>query len=136
LAIGQAGKVMNLPVSQDTTSGLADVTLIPATAGRLSAYWRGGYFGNESPYRNKMVRRGFAVLDNGGFSVTMRTVNNSANTIKNPKAISKKAIPANGTFSINDRCARVSVEVNFPDQDVSCNLLELSVGYIPTSDRL
>lgn len=136
LAIGQNGKILNLPVSQDTTSGIADPALIPATAANLPAFWRGGYFGNDTPYRSKMFRRGLAVTDNGGFSVTMRSVNNKVYTIKTPKILAKKAIPQEGSFSINDRTARLSVEINFPDKDVSCNLLELSIGTIPTSDRL
>jgi hypothetical protein len=135
LAIGQNGKIMNLPVSQDTIGGIADVTVIPATNVNLAAYWRSGYFGNESPVRQKMFRRGLAVTDTDGFSVTQRTVNNKTNKVTNPKIIAKKKLK-DGSFSINDHAARLSVEINFPDKDVSCNLMELSVGAIPTSDRL
>jgi len=135
LAIAQGGVLKNLPVAQDTTGGVADLSIIPATANLLPAYWRGGYFGNDSPQRSKMYKRGMAVTDNQGFSVTTRLVDNNTGTINNPKLLAKK--PINGSvFSIGQRAARCSIEIGFPDKDVSANLLELSVGAIATSDRM
>jgi hypothetical protein len=138
LLISQNGKILTLPVSQDTVNGIAQLNLIPATNGVLPAYYRGGYYGNDSPYRNKMYRRGLLITDQdgAGFSTTLRGVNNKEFTLVNPDLIPITPVGDDGTFEINYKYARLSVEINFPQQDVSANVLELSVGAIPTADRL
>lgn len=136
LVIGQQGRVMNLPVSQDTQGGIADPSIIPATVAQLPAYWRSGYFGNDSPQRSKNFRRGFMVTDTDGFKVTKRFVNNQSLTVMNPKIMGPHKTKNGGSFSIGQRANRCSIEINFPDQDVASNVLELSIGYIGTGDRL
>lgn len=136
LAVSSAGLIRNLPVSQDTVGGIGDQTVIPATAGRLGAFWRGGYFGNDSPVRSKMYKRGLLVADQGGFRVAKRLVDNRTKTFANPLVLGPDKTSGSGEFSIGQRAARVSVEILFPDDDVSCNVMELTVGSIATSDRM
>lgn len=136
LAIAVDGLIKNLPVSQDTSGGMADLSVIPATAGKLSAWWRGGYFGNDSPVRSKLYKRGLIVADQAGFRVNKRLVDNRTKTFGDPKIIGPDQVGNDGQFSIGQRAQRCSVEILFPDDDVSCNVMELSVGAIATSDRM
>lgn len=136
LAAAMGGLINNVPVSQDTTNGVADLSIIPATAGVLPAFWRGGYFGNDAPYRSKMYRRGLLVTDQDGFKVTKRFVDNREFPITAPDVYGPDETFDGGSFELNRRATRCSVEINFPQQDVSANVLELSVGAVATSDRL
>lgn len=136
LAIAVDGLIKNLPVSQDTSGGLGDLSVIPSTAGALAAWWRGGYFGNDSPVRSKLFKRGLIVSDQAGFKVNKRMVDNRTKTFINPKFIGPNQVGNDGQFSIGQRAQRCSVEILFPDEDVSCNVMELSVGAIATSDRM
>ncbi len=137
LACSFGGLIYNLPVSQDTVNGVAQFNVIPATNGNLGAYWRGGYFGNESPVRSKMWKRGLLVTDQrpDAFRVNTRLVNNREATFQNPKFI-PSAVSSDGQWSITQRANRCSIEIIFPQKDVSANVLEMTVGNIPTSDRM
>lgn len=136
LAVSSAGKIRNLPVSQDTVGGTGDLSVIPATNNPLGAFWRSGYFGNDSPVRSKLWKRGFVVADQGGFQVIKRMVDNTDKTFAAPQVLGPDAIRDNGQFSIGRRASRCSIELQFPADDVSCNVMELTVGMIATSDRL
>jgi len=37
--------------------------------------------------------------------------------------------------ALNQRGFRASVEIDFPEKDVACNILELQLAYIGTSQR-
>lgn len=134
LAIGQGGAIKNLPVSQDTNGGISDLSIIPDTNGVLNAFWQSGYFGNDTPQRSKMYRRGKLITDQGGFKITKRLVDDIERTIINPEVIGPDLV--NGSqFRVNRRGTRCSIEIGFPSEDVSANVLELSLGGIASSDR-
>jgi hypothetical protein len=135
-AIASGGLIYNLPVSQDTKNGVGVLNVIPSTAGNLSAYWDGGYFGNENPVRSKMFKRGLIVADQGGFQVVKAMVDNRTKSLQTPKLIGPDQVGGDGQFSIGQRASRCSITVIFPNQDVSCNVQELTVGSIATSDRM
>lgn len=136
LAMSSGGRIYNLPVSQDTKNGVGDLSIIPATAGTLPAYWDGGYFGNEGPVRSKMWKRGYLVADQGGFQVVKAIVDNKDKTFQSPKLIGPDPVKNDGQFSVGQRGNRLSTTIIFPSQDVSCNVQELTVGSIATSDRM
>lgn len=136
LLIGQKGQLFNLPVSDDATGGISDLSLIPATNGQLQAYWRGGYAGNDSPQRAEMFRwlRLITDQDPAVFQTTIRAVDDEAYPISAPLILGPRKLTASRQ-SINRRAKRLSVEINFPVQDVSANVLELQINSIPSSDR-
>lgn len=136
LAIGNGGIISNLPASQDTVNGIAVLNDIPPTNGQLPAYWRSGYAGNDSSQRMEMWRWIRLITDQPpqAYSVQFRVINDDTNLITNPYIIG----PVNSTSprkQINRRGKRLSVEIDFPQQDVSANVLELQILSIPSSDR-
>ena len=134
MAISQGGRIKNLPVSQDTTGGLGDPTIIAPTAGKLGAFWKGGYFGNDTPQRSKMFRYGLLAADQDGFNVLESIIDDREHTFKNPLVFGPVKVDKS-SFSINRRGKRCSIQITFPPDDVSSNVLEYSVTSIPTSDR-
>ena len=137
LAIGAQGLIQELPSSPDTRNGMIDdETINPATNGMLNAYWRSGYFGNESPYRTKTFRWGRLVSDqeNKAFLATMRYVDDEARKLTAPEIIGPNPLFL-GKIPMSRKAKRASVEINFPPQDAPANVLELQVMAIPTSDR-
>jgi len=136
LIIGRTGQLFNLPVSSDTVGGIADLTLIPATAGQLQAYWRSGYFGNDSPQRMEMFRwlRLITDQDPQSFKATLRLVDDDKFPVSAPNIVPQAKLKSS-RLSINQRAKRCSVEINFPVQDVSANVMQLQVLSIPSSDR-
>jgi hypothetical protein len=137
LCLGAQGFIQQWPVSSDTVNGITqDFTIIPATAGVLNAYWRSGYFGTDSPYRTKTFRwaRLVADQDPSAFQAQFRYVDDEQRTFRNPEIVG----PINfGTsrLGMNRKAKRASVEIDFPNQDTSINVLELHVAAVPTSDR-
>jgi hypothetical protein len=137
LCIGQSGRIKQLPISDDTVGGITqDLTIIPATSGQLSAFWRGGYFGNDSPQRNKAWAWGKLITDQNpaSFQITMRHVDDNKRLITAPEIIGPKKL-SSAKFSVRRRSNRLSIEINFPSQDVSANVMELTMSAVPTSDR-
>lgn len=136
LAIGQGGLIKNLPVSQDTRSGIADLSIVPATGGQLAAYWRGGYSGNDTPQRAEMFRwiRLITDQDPKAFQTTIRLADDDNNPITAPYILGPIQMKSS-KLAINRRAKRMSVEIDFPVQDVSANVLELQVNSVPSSDR-
>lgn len=131
------GKIQYIPIQNDTTGGITtDFTVNPPTAGVLPAYWVSGYFGNDTPQRTKMWRFLNLITDQdaGGFQVVYRFVDNFLRRIANPE-IGQPINPTQPRVGINKKATRFSVEIDFPNQDVPANLLELQVAAIPTSDR-
>ena len=134
LIIGLKGQLLQLPTAQDTTGGIGDLTIYPAQANvQIPAYWRSGYFGNEQPYRSSMWRWARLQADQGGFEATIRMVDDDLRTIIAPEVLGPLKFA--GRVGINRRAKRCSIEINFPVQDVSSNVLELQVAYLPSSDR-
>lgn len=137
LCIAAQGFIQQLPVSSDTVNGITqDLTINPATAGNLSAYWRGGYFGNESPQRSKMFRFSRLVTDQDpkAFAQTIRLVDDKQNPFTNPRILGPLAM-TDSRLGINQRAKRCSIEINFPQTDAPANVLELQLASVPTADR-
>jgi hypothetical protein len=136
LLIGRTGQLFNLPVSSDTINGIADLSLIPATAGQLPAYWRSGYFGNDNPQRSEMWRwlRLITDQDPRAFETTIRLVDDDLYPVNAPNLIPQTQLKSSKQ-GINQRAKRCSIEINWPVQDVSANVMELQVMSIPSSDR-
>ena len=137
LCISQNGQIKNLPVVSDTVGGLTqDLTINPATAGNLSAYWRSGYFGNDAPQRNKTFRflRMITDQDPKAFKATMRYVDDDQRTLLNPEIIGPVKL-ATSRLGLNRKAKRLSAEINFPQQDAPANVVELQMAHIATGDK-
>jgi len=137
LCMGAQGFIQQLPSSPDTRSGIIDdETINPPTTGFLNAYWRSGYFGNDSPYRMKSFRWGRIVTDqeDKAFMATVRYVDDEQRKITAPEILGPDPLYL-GKISMGRKAKRASVEINFPPQDAPANVLELQVMTIPTSDR-
>jgi len=137
LAIGAQGLIQELPSSPDTRNGLIDdETINPPTGGRLNAYWRSGYFGNDAPYRMKTFRWARLVTDQSdrAFQATVRYVDDEERTLVAPEIFGPDPLYL-GKVSMNRKAKRASIEINFPSEDAPANVLELQVMSIPTSDR-
>jgi len=137
LLISQGGYIKQLPISADTVGGITrDETITPATSGKLNAYWRSGYFGNEQPYRSKAFRFGKLISDQdpSAFSATLRFVDDNGRTVRDPEIVGPKKLKKT-RIPIGKRAHRCSVEINFPSEDASVNVTELAVASIGTSDR-
>jgi hypothetical protein len=131
LTISQNGQLYQLPVNSMTTGG---VNLNPTeTAGELPARWKSGWFGTDYPYRSKMWRQGVLIADNQGFSATVRYVDYRERTFRKPEVINQEL--EDEIIELNNRAHLMSIEINFPKQDIDCAVLELHAGYIGTSDR-
>lgn len=137
LCIGADGFIKELPVIADTVNGLnLDPTIIPATFDNLNAYWKGGYVGTDSPQRAKMFRWQRLLTDQDAnlFKITNRLVDDVQNNFLNPYVIGPNVL-SGPRYGVNRKAKRMSTEINFPQQDVSANVLELQTAFIPTSDR-
>lgn len=137
LCLASQGFIQQLPVSSDTQGGLTqDLTIIPATNGNLNAYWRSGYFGNESPARSKLFRwtRMISDQDPLTFKQMIRLVDDEQRTFLQPEIIGPTQL-ASSRFPVNRRAKRASVEIDFPAIDAPANVIELGMHYIGTSDR-
>ena len=139
LCIAAQGLIQQLPASSDTVNGLnLDPAIIPPTNGYLNAYWRGGYFGLESPQRSRMWRwaRLNTDVDPSAFKLAFRMVDYNVRTFLQPEIIGPRMFKMGKTrMGINNRAARCSVEIDFPALDVSANVVELQVAQIATADR-
>lgn len=136
LLMSNGGRIAELPVRAVDQSGLVtDFTTYPVTAGNLRAYWRSGYFGNEDAYVSKLYRWTRFVPDRGAasYQVQARFVDDT-NTIDAARIVGP--VPANqARVPLNQRGYRCSVELDFPEQDIPCNVMELQLAYIGTSQR-
>ena len=136
LLLSHGGIISEVPVRATDTSGITtDFTTYPPTAGQLPAYWRSGYFGNDSPEQSKLFRWTRAIPDRGQASYTaqMRIVDDT-NTVDQPRLVGPLA-ETRQRIPINQRGVRCSVEIDFPQADEPMNVLELQLAYIATSER-
>lgn len=136
LLIGRAGQLFNLPVGSDTRGGIADLSLIPATAGQLPAYWYGGYNGNDSPQRAEMFRWVRLITDQApqSFQAMFSLVDDDLYPLTAPLFMGPRQFQSS-KMAINQRAKRCAVLIDFPVQDVSANVMELQVHSIPSADR-
>jgi hypothetical protein len=82
----------------------------------------------------KMYRRGRVVADQPGMTVQLRLIDDDTYKFRNPQYLNS-ALDSSGKFSINRKMKRVSVQMNWPIQDESLNVLELQMSFIPGADR-
>lgn len=125
-----------MPVRAVDQNGLVnDFVTYPPTSGQLAAYWRSGYFGNESPEQSKLFRWTRIVPDRGAtaYQVQSRFVDDTF-TIDNPNIVGPVPAKVQRT-PLNVRGYRCSVEIDFPLTDAPFNVLELQLAYIGTSQR-
>jgi hypothetical protein len=107
---------------------------IPAKAISLAAYYQTGWFGNDSPDLMKMFRFGHIVTSNSGIKLTAQVVDDENYTFNNPLIVPLKIVAGN-RFSVNRKGRRMNILIEFPPNDVDITVLELSVSYIPSSQR-
>jgi hypothetical protein len=127
----QNGAMVELTVLSDTTGGISLV--YAATANLLPAHWRGGYVGNDGPQVYKLFRWANLVTDQSGFRLQGYSVNDENSTFRDPEIL--PFVSVNHKHTINHKTRRLSLEIQFPDEDVAANVLELSILSIPTSER-
>lgn len=72
--------------------------------------------------------------DAGAFELVYRLVDNQTRKIASPE-IGAPVTPTSPRVGVNKKSTRFSVEIDFPNQDVPANMLELQVASIPTADR-
>jgi hypothetical protein len=114
-----------------STDGLGP---IPQKATSLAAYYQTGWFGNDSPDLMKMFRFGHIVTSNSGIKLTAQVVDDENYTFNNPLIVPLKIVAGN-RFSVNRKGRRMNILIEFPPNDVDITVLELSVSYIPSSQR-
>lgn len=131
LVIGQGGLLKELAVGSYTDLGIT--TTPSGTSDTLAAWYRTGYFGNETPQAMKMWRFINTVVDQGGFRQDLYFVDRSS-TLLNPLIITGNEVIGEQVVA-NRKAKRMSVLTNFPGDDVTAAMLEMSVSHIPVSER-
>lgn len=131
LSLGRDGQVFQLPTSSDRDSGVAST--ITTSDEEMQAYWRSGYIGNDDPEYFKMWREARLVTDNDGFGIAAFLVDDERYIFRAPRNIEYADVGP--STSINEKSRRLALEVRFPREDVSCNVLSLGIIYDRTGMR-
>jgi hypothetical protein len=105
-----------------------------APEGAISAYWHGGYFGIDTPRVFKMFRFGRIITDQVGFRVMNLLIDHVRSTFRKPKKIDFRKIDAS-RIPVNQKAKLNQYWIQFPDEDVDANVLELTDSHIPISER-
>lgn len=132
LVISSGGKLYKFHALSEAINGLipaGEQTEAPTddTDNVLAAYWRSGYFGGDAPYIDKLFRYIDLLTSIDGFSIILRVV--SGNDIANPEILPIQQV-VDGYADMSLKAKRISVEIQFPPQDVSCTVLELVTNII------
>lgn len=134
LCFSSGGQVYDLQVGSDTIGGLTPLDKVYSTAGILTAFWRGGYNGNETPHRFKFLRYGRIVTDQPGFTVDVKMIDDDQYTFLKP--LSETHIPdSSGKYTISRAVKRWQTQINFPPLDASANCIELQYEYHMKASR-
>lgn len=129
LCISQNGIIKELLVKSDTANGVTEV--ITSTGGIMNAYYDGAYLGNDTPNIVKQFRHAALVTDQDGFKLTAKIVNHDfTDVIRVPLPKIDRA-----RWGINLKGRRVGILIQFPQEDVSCNVQQLTVSGIGVADR-
>lgn len=107
---------------------------LPAKATTLAAYYQTGWFGNDEPDLMKMFRFGHILTSNSGIKLTAYIVDDENYTFQNPLIVPLQIVEGN-RFAVNRKGRRMSILMEFPPNDVDITVLEISVSYIPSSQR-
>jgi len=129
LVIMQNGYAKELIINSDTTGAIS--VEYSQTSTIVPAFWRSGYFGNESPDTIKLFRFGKLETDQLGFSLQHYLVDGN---FRNPEIVPFSMLMGQH-FEINQKNRRLSTEIKFPEEDVAANVLGLSITHIKTSER-
>lgn len=132
LVVGQAGYLKEIKAVSTATNGVNRART--TTSGTLTAFWRSGYFGNDSPQTVKLMRWLRIIADNIGFRVKRYLVDDDSYTVENPNVIEFEDL-TDSKMSTNEKTKRMSIEIRFPETDVDTTVLELQNIYIPTGER-
>lgn len=119
----------------DTVGGISDP--ITSTSGIMPGYWQSGPFGNEDANVIKMFRWIHVVTDQKNFKVQTLLIGEDDN-FRYPTLLpigGPAALPSNGKFPVNAKGRRAMYLIQFPQEDVSANLLELTNQCIPVAQR-
>lgn len=133
LVIGQKGLLKELKVLSTTTNGINEART--TTSGRIGAYWKGGYFGGETPQLMKTMRYARFITDNQGFRVKRYLIDDINSKITAPEIMDFEPLADDGVIVTNKKAKRESYEIRFPDDDVDCSVLEMTHSFIPASER-
>jgi hypothetical protein len=137
LFAGQNGKIVQLVVQSDTTSG---ISLTPtSTAGQLAAWWEGSYIGNDSPELKKHFRYYRLVSDpparDADWKMGFSLVDDDTRTFQNPQVVPLAKVFVENRFPVDVKATRCAPLIQFPIEDRSCNVLQLTGYYCPTGVR-
>jgi hypothetical protein len=128
----QDGILKELTILTDTTGGITNE--YTATDEIVPAYWFGGYFGQSNPEVVKCFRYGKLITDQIGFRVVLRLIHEeNGYTFREPYRTDPQLI--DGTHIEADlKGRRLGVDIWFPEQDVSANVLELTMLHIQIAE--
>jgi hypothetical protein len=141
LLISRDGEILEIKALSEAIQGATDDLYKTNTSDELEAFWDGGYLGNDSPFTIKMFRGGKIVCDasdarDAGYKITAKVVDDETNDIMHPKIMQ---LPLDGErgnrFGVNWTARRCGLRIDFPKQDKTANVQELSLGYIPVAER-
>lgn len=124
----------DLHFSQVGAEIVSRIPLPAPPAATLAAYYQTGWFGNDTPDLMKMFRFGHIVTSNTGVKLTALIVDDENYTFSNPLILPLQLVEGN-RFSVNRKGRRMSILIEFPQNDVDITVLELSVSYLPSSQR-
>lgn len=135
LLVSVHGIVYEIKAASTATAGVHKN--ITSSNQLLDAFWLSGYDGNEDAITMKMYRWGRLIVDQDGFDVLVTLIDDETSTLANP--ILTYPFPGltqqENKWSVNWKAKRMSVQINFPQQDVDASVLQLITTHIPLSER-
>lgn len=100
----------------------------------VPAYWRGGYFGIDTPQTAKLMRSAQLLTDQFGFRVKCHLVDHESSTFRNPRVVDFKKVDL-AYLSVNEKARLACFEIQWPEEDCDANVLELSNSWFALSER-
>lgn len=135
LVIDALGVMYKFLALSDAVGGVSNP--ITSTSGILPGYWQSGPFGNEDSNVIKMFRWVNVVTDQSNFKVQTFMIGED-NNFRYPTLLppgGPAPLPASGKVPVNTVGRRAMYLIQFPQEDVSANLLELTNQCIPVAQR-
>jgi hypothetical protein len=130
LAVGIDGVFSEFQALADEWNGITRT--FDATDNILTAFYRTGYFGGDTPDIVKMFRWAELVADQIGFRVICWLV--EGNDIAHPVPSDLQDV-IDGYIETGLKGKRLAIEIQFPLQDVAANVLSLTNYSIPLGPR-
>jgi hypothetical protein len=126
-----SGSAVTLSVVPDTGDL---VTIRYTVGGNFQAYWKGGYFGIETPRATKFFRNGRLIVSGSGFQVKHYLVDHDAHPFSNPLEVSFADLSRN-KYTVNQKGVLHQTYISFPSVDGPADVLQQSDTYYPLSQR-